>query len=97
MKAVCLIRICATFVDGDVITTIWYAQAISSEDDNLMPFEAATITVDGDLSFTEEDLGDGTFLQIFEMRDMQGNTAYSDVIMFEVANGEITTTVGFAD
>lgn len=85
------------FVDGDVITTIHYATTISGEDETLSPYEAATITVEGDLSFTEEPLGDGTFLQIFEMRDMQGNTVNSDVIQFDVVNGEITTTVGFTD
>ncbi len=85
------------FVDGDVITTIHYASIISSDDGSLIPFEAAEITVDGELSFTEEILGDGIFLQVFEMRDIQGNTAYSDVIMFEVVDGTITTTVGFTD
>ena len=82
-------------VEGDVITTIHYAMTISGESDELTPVEIDTITVGSDISFEEIELGDGTFMQMFEMRDMQGYSAYSDVIMFESLNGEITTTVGF--
>lgn len=84
-------------VEGDVITTIHYVRAISSKDDELTPAEVDKITVGSDISFEEMELGDGTFMQMFELQDMQGYTAYSDVIMFEIANGEITTTVGFTD
>ncbi|MPN03521.1 hypothetical protein SDC9_150751 [bioreactor metagenome] len=71
--------------------------SISGEDDELTPVEIDTITVGSDLAFEEIELGDGVFLQMFEMQDMQGYTAYSDVVMFEIANGEISTTVGFTD
>jgi hypothetical protein len=84
-------------VEGDVITTIHYARAISSEDSELVPVEVDKIIVDSDTSFEEIELGDGTFMQVFEMRDMQGYAAYSDVIMFESANGEITTSIGFTE
>ena len=84
-------------VEGDVITTIHYAMAISSEDSELMPVEIDEITVDSDTTFEEIELGDGTFMQMFEMRDTQGYTAYSDVIMFDSKNGEITTSVGFTE
>ena len=62
-----------------------------------MLFRSDKITVGSDISFEEIELGDGIFMQVFELRDMQGYTAYSDVIMFETVNGEITTTVGFTD
>ncbi len=84
-------------VEGDVITTIHYFMSISGEDDELAPVEVDQITVSSDTSFEEIELGDGVFMQMFEMQDMQGYSAYSDVIMFEILDGEITTTVGFTE
>jgi len=84
-------------VDGDVIKTIHYGMAISGDTQDLTPVEVATIVVDDTLSFDEIDLGDGIFLQMFEMRDAQGYSAYSDVIEFNIADGEITTSVGFTE
>lgn len=84
-------------VNGDVITTIHYAMSVSGSEDELTPVPLDEITVDDNLSFEETELGDGTFLQMFEMQDVQGYTAYSDVVMFEIADGVITTSVGFSD
>lgn len=84
-------------VEGDIITTIHYAMPISGDSDELTPVEIDEIVVDENLSFDEIELGDGIFLQMFEMRDMQGYSAYSDVMMFEIADGAITTTVGFTE
>lgn len=86
-----------SLVEGDEITTIHFSMPISGDNEELTPFEADKIKVSSDIAFEEIELGDGTFLQMFEMRDMQGNTAYSDVIMFECKDGEITTTVGFTE
>lgn len=83
-------------VEGDVITTIHYMMSVSG-DDELAPVEVDEITVGSEITFEEVDLGDGTFLQMFEMRDMQGYSAYSDVIMFDVIDGVITTSVGFTE
>lgn len=82
-------------VEGDVITTIHYGSSISGESDELLPVEVDTITVTPETSFSEIELGDGFFLQVFEMRDMQGTVAYSDVVTFETINGEITTSVDY--
>jgi len=84
-------------VEGDVITTIHYAMSVSGDDDELTPVPLDEITVSSDTSFEEIPLGDGVFLQMFEMQDMQGYTAYSDVVMFEIAGETITTTVGFTE
>ncbi len=85
-------------VEGDVITTIHYAMPISGDNNELTPISIDEITVDQNLSFQEINLGEGTFLQMFEMRDVQGYSAYSDVTMFEIAaDGTITTTVGFTE
>jgi len=84
-------------VEGDVITTIHYMMSISDENDELTPVEVDQITVGSDITFEEIELGDGTFMQMFELRDMQGYSAYSDVFMFEIVDGVITTTVGFTE
>lgn len=84
-------------IEGDVIKTIHYSMPISGEDGVLTPVEIDEIIWNNNMTFEEIELGDGIFLQMFEMRDMQGYTAYSDVIMFETVDGVITTTVGFTD
>lgn len=84
-------------IEGDVIKTIHYSMSISGEDEVLTPVEIDEIIWRDDLVFEEIGLGDGIFLQMFEMRDIQGYVAYSDVIMFETVDGVITTTVGFSD
>lgn len=84
-------------VEGDVITTIHYMSSISDENADFTAVEVDTITVDENIAFTETELGDGAFIQLFEMRDPQGNAVYSDVVQFDIANGEITTTVGLAE
>ncbi len=83
-------------IEGDVITTIHYMMSISG-DDEPMPLEVDEIIWDNQMTFDEVELGDGLFIQMFEMRDMQGYSAFSDAIMFESSEGIITTTVGFAD
>ena len=83
-------------VEGDVITTIHYAMSISGESE-LVPVEIDEIIWDNHMTFDEVELGDGIFMQMFEMRDMQGYSAFSDVIMFETVDGVITTTVGFTE
>jgi len=82
-------------VEGDVITTIHYFMSISGDDTDLLPEEVDEIIVDNSLNFEEISLGDGTFIQMFEMRDMQGNSVYSDTIVFEILDGTITTSVGY--
>ncbi len=84
-------------IEGDVIKTIHYAMSISGEGEELTPVEIDEIIWDNDMTFEETELGDGIFMQMFEMRDMQGYSAYSEVIMFETVNGVITTTVGFTE
>ncbi len=84
-------------IDGDVITTIHYAALLSGEGDDFYPIEVDQITVSDDLVFEEVDMGDGMFMMMYKMVDLQGNMAYSDMIMFETTGGEITTTVGFVE
>lgn len=84
-------------IEGDVIKTIHYAMSISGEDEEFIPVEIDEIIWNNNMTFEEIELGDGVFMQMFEMRDMQGYSAYSDAIMFETVDGVITTTVGFTE
>ncbi len=80
-------------VAGDVITTIHYFSDLNSDGDELITVPLDEVVVGSETTFSEVDLGDGIFLEFFELRDMQGNTIYSAPITFEVENGVITTSV----
>lgn len=81
-------------VEGDVVTTIhYYFETVYGDDDELLPFEFEEIIISKDTNFHEIELGDGVFLQMFGMWDMQGYTVYSDVITFEVIDGIIYTSL----
>ena len=73
---------------GDEITTLHYASTLTGDDDlELVPVD--TFTVTKDTEFDEVDLGDGTFILMFEMEDAKGNTTYSEMVQL-TAKGEYT-------
>lgn len=78
--------------EGDVITTIWQLSSFSGDDDFEM-YAAEELTVTAGTSFGETALPDGQYGMVFELRDAAGNYVYSDAVLFDCANGEITTTV----
>lgn len=78
--------------EGDEITTIWMLSSYSGDDDFEM-YAAEDLTVTADTSFGEALLYDGSYAMIFEMWDASGNYAYSDVVTFDCADGEIYTSV----
>ena len=57
------------------------------------PSAPETLTVTADTAFYEQALPDGEYLMIFEMRDSQGNSAYSQGVGFTVDGEDITTSV----
>ncbi|MCI2047686.1 MAG: clostripain-related cysteine peptidase [Faecalibacterium sp.] len=77
---------------GDELTTIWYI-ASASGDDAFEPYTAETLTVTENTAFAEAPLPDGSYSMVYEMRDATGNYAYSDAVIFDCTDGEITTTV----
>ena len=77
---------------GDEITTVWYLSDWN-EDSDFEAYEAETLTVTADTAFYEQSLPDGSYLMIFEMRDSQGNSAYSQGVGFTVDGENITTSV----
>ncbi len=80
-------------VEGDEIQTIHYATAISSDDAELTAVAIDTIKVTLETTFAETELGDGLFIMMYAMHDSQGNVAYSAAATFEIAGGEIQTSV----
>ena len=78
--------------EGDELTTIWY-MASPSEDDDFDPYTAQTLTVTADTAFYEQPLPDGTYAMVYEMQDAMGGYAYSDLVFFTCADGEIITSV----
>ena len=77
---------------GDVITTIWQLATYSGDDDFEM-YAAEELTVTAGTSFGEAPLFDGQYGMLFEMWDAMGNYAWSDLVTFDCAGGEIITTV----
>ncbi|MDD3428702.1 MAG: clostripain-related cysteine peptidase [Oscillospiraceae bacterium] len=78
---------------GDVITPIYYYMTLSGDDEDVYQFEGDAFTFTADSSFYETELGDGVFSFMFEMVDMQNNSALSDMATFTVNGDEILTTV----
>ena len=68
---------------GDQVTTLHYASSISGDDD-FIQVPVDTLTVTEDTAFTEEDMGDGDFLMMFQLVDARNNEAYSEAVVFSV-------------
>ena len=77
---------------GDEITTIHYASTISGDDD-FEALEMDTFTVTEDTVFEEVDMGDGTFLLMFELADARNNYAYSELVSFTVEGEDIEVEI----
>lgn len=79
---------------GDEVTTLHYGSTISGDDEAVM-VELDTFEVTEDTTFTEEEMGDGQFMMMFEMVDSRNESTLSDVVVFTVEDGEIEADVDF--
>ncbi len=61
------------------------------ENEDEKQVDGDTFTVTDKTAFAEMDLGDDTYVMIFEMVDAKGESMLSDVVTFAVEKGEITT------
>ncbi|MBQ9451728.1 MAG: hypothetical protein IJU65_00315, partial [Desulfovibrio sp.] len=75
---------------GDEITTIFPFMRINAEDDEIEELELETFKLSESSTIEDADLGDGNFVYMFEMNDVQGNTALSQMASIEVKDGQIT-------
>ena len=78
---------------GDLLTTIHYAMSASGDDEDFMPVEVDTFRLGGHPEVRDEEVGDGTYGYLFEFVAPAGESALSDIAIFEIENGDITTTV----
>ena len=72
---------------GDKVTTIIRAKRLKMPAVD-MDMDSFTLTADSQVK--DEDLGDGDYCLLFQMRDVQGNVAVSDGAFVHVENGKIT-------
>ena len=63
---------------------------INAEDDEIEELELETFKLSESSTIEDADLGDGNFVYMFEMNDVQGNTALSQMASIEVKDGQIT-------
>lgn len=76
--------------EGDQITTIFKAMIISGEEDEFEEVEVDSFTLGQSHSFEDLDMGDDDFIFMFEMNDVQGNSATSAMTAITVSGGEIS-------
>jgi len=74
--------------DGDEIVPILYGASISG-DDEFERIEGGAFTWRETAEFEEMDMGDGSFLMVYEMTDFGGNIAYSNFATFTVEGDDI--------
>ena len=74
---------------GDNVTTVLKAMSISGDDDEFQDVEVDEFTLGEHSVFEDINMGDGTFMFMFEMTDVQNNSATSQAVTIEVKDGEI--------
>ena len=83
-----------TLKDGDQITTMMYHSSLklddSADDEEPEEYENETFSYDSKMKIKNEDLGDGSYLLMFEVTGLNGETAYSDGVVVETVDGEMT-------
>jgi len=75
---------------GDMVTTIHFAKPVS-DDAELAAVEAETFRIDSHPAVEDEELGDGTYGYIFEFLAPTGESALSEIAVFNIEGGNITT------
>lgn len=75
---------------GDMVTTIHFAKPVS-DDAELAAVEAETFRIDRHPVVEDEELGDGTYGYMFEFLAPTGESALSEIAVFNIEDGNITT------
>jgi len=75
-------------IPGDTVEPLHYVMYYETDDDATeMALERITVTAQ--TRFEEMDLGDGSFMYLFEMRDVRNNSYLSEAVWISVEDGEI--------
>ena len=78
-------------IPGDRITPVYYALSLSGDGDaDMQKIPGDPITVTDETAFAEMDLGDGEFMLMFEMRDIQNNSYNSEAVWVSVEGDDMT-------
>ena len=77
---------------GDVITTLHKAASTSGEDE-FEWYEFDTLIVNRNTSFSEMELGDGTFALLFTLTDGRGETTYADEVIITIEGDDMSLEV----
>lgn len=75
---------------GDMVTTIHFAKPVS-DDAELVAVEAETFRIGSHPVVEDEELGDGTYGYMFEFLAPTGESALSEIAVFNIEGGNITT------
>ena len=75
--------------EGDKITTLLQKMSISGDDD-FEEVEVDEFTLGRSWNFKDTDMGDGTFVYLFVMTDIQKNSASSEAVHIEVKGNNIS-------
>lgn len=75
---------------GDMVTTIHFAKPVS-DDAELAAVEAETFRIGSHPVVEDEELGDGTYGYMFEFLAPTGESALSEIAVFNIKGGNITT------
>lgn len=78
---------------GDTITTIHYVMKISSASNDFTPVDVDTFTIGSNPVFADDETGDGLYGYFFEFVSPTGDSAFSQMVQFDIKNGDITTTI----
>ncbi|ORU00630.1 hypothetical protein D081_0612 [Anaerovibrio sp. JC8] len=78
---------------GDRITTLHYCMSLSGDDTDTTEVEVDTFTVGDNPRMEDEVVGDGNYGYFFEFVTPTGESAFSQMVRFEIKNGDITTNI----
>jgi len=74
---------------GDEISPIHYIMSMEEGQDQVQRAVMNTFTVTENTSFYERDLGDGTFMLMFEMIDIDNDSFLSDAVVITVEGEDV--------
>ena len=76
---------------GDTVTTIHFAKPVSADYSELTVVEAETFQIGSHPKVEDAELGDGTYGYLFEFLAPTGESALSEMAVFNIEDGNITT------
>ena len=92
-KGVLVERALLQLKKGDRIQTLLQKMSIKGDDSEFEEVPVDDFVLDGKARIEDEDMGDGSFMFLFEMTNLKQESATSKIVQFDVKDGNITTKV----